>query len=75
MYYVHTFKFSISIDMTTPPWCREKVMVYYYYYYYYYILTYRVGLSHSNIVGGKLNEHSSCQLVNPIVVLQEGNAI
>ena len=20
--------------MTTPPWCREKVMVYYYYYYY-----------------------------------------
>ena len=19
--------------MTTPPWCREKVMVYYYYYY------------------------------------------
>ena len=21
--------------MTTPPWCREKVMVYYYYYYYY----------------------------------------
>ena len=25
--------------MTTPPWCREKVMVYYYYYYYYYMLT------------------------------------
>ena len=22
----------ISLDMTTPPWCREKVMVYYYYY-------------------------------------------
>ena len=22
------------LDMTTPPWCREKVMVYYYYYYY-----------------------------------------
>ena len=22
--------------LTTPPWCREKVMVYYYYYYYYY---------------------------------------
>ena len=24
----------IGLDMITPPWCREKVMVYYYYYYY-----------------------------------------
>ena len=24
----------IWLDMTTPPWCREKVMVYYYYYFY-----------------------------------------
>ena len=23
--------------MTTPLWCREKVMVYYYYYYYYFV--------------------------------------
>ena len=28
---------NLIIDkyVTTPPWCREKVMVYYYYYYYY----------------------------------------
>ena len=24
----------IWLDMTTPPWCREKVMVYYYYFFY-----------------------------------------
>ena len=25
----------IRLDMTTPPWCREKVMLYYYYSFFY----------------------------------------
>ena len=29
---------SMIHDMTTPPWCREKVMVYYYYYYPWYTI-------------------------------------
>ena len=36
--------------MTTPPWCREKVMVYYYYYYYYLLLG-GVLIIHEGIVG------------------------
>ena len=28
--------------MTTPPWCREKVMVYYYYYYNFVILSFLI---------------------------------
>ena len=40
--------------MTTPPWCREKVMVYYYYYYYEDHLQLSIGYILANVESAKI---------------------